>query len=335
MARANGKQAGGMLIRMGGILLDHPEVIEKLQKIIKKKIESARWGGGSVNIQLADLDDAALEELTRTLESVAHLDSKIRGALKDIETWKFTKNDAHKAARLKPRTLSSLADMLTNYILSSPNRHLYKRRDEISLVSLVTGVTYDEGSTDSKPYVCLKMCNYYLGALSAHSVTWHSEDIRGKTIAEILRAEGYVLENPALRADYDFDCDLYVDYSKTVGRQFWATGEANVLTARYDYEEPYSLGEDGEATRVVVDTKKKKKSDEDRAEKIGDLRYALERDLDEDEEMQEIPLFPYIECFDLSKHRRVSVHVRDLEPYQYDKDMAAKLIIPDDERRDH
>lgn len=44
----------------------------------------------------------------------------------------------------------------------------------------------------------------------------------------------------------------------------------------------------------------------------------------------EIPLHPYLVVFDLHKHLRLRVHVKQLTVYKYDTEIANKLVLPDD-----
>jgi len=56
------------------------------------------------------------------------------------------------------------------------------------------------------------------------------------------------------------------------------------------------------------------------------------RDDDSDDSAVVIPLHPYLNMFNLSKHVFVDIHVNNIAPYKYDKTLIGKLILPQEHK---
>jgi hypothetical protein len=65
---------------------------------------------------------------------------------------------------------------------------------------------------------------------------------------------------------------------------------------------------------------------------------ALVRHLEADEDtadrpIVQVPVHPLVPCFDLRRHVRLRVHVNNLTPYEYRREVAAGLVLPDVDRK--
>ncbi len=132
----------------------------------------------------------------------------------------------------------------------------------------------------------------------------------------------------------------------------------------YDYS-TFKLDKDGEPTKVVVDifeeddeedSGSRRKSSKDKDEnyvhlfwnrqryiKYGNMENAevseygeeegdpeeLEEDDTEHLHKIEIPIHPYMICFDMKRHRRIKIHVGNLTEYKYNESIRDFLVLPE------
>lgn len=185
----------------------------------------------------------------------------------------------------------------------------------------------------------------------------------GLTCREMLKGLGYVPETPELIAKLAAETDLFYKTTEGVGVQYSAVGIglADLDDATHDSErrhrwstERIRMNNFGVESRVVVDVLFEK--DRERRQRGGygsdfdlyrwhewNLRFfspsedVLARHLEADEDSAErpivqVPVHPLVPCFDLKRHLRLRVHVNNLKPYVYRKEVADGLVLPEIDR---
>jgi hypothetical protein len=73
--------------------------------------------------------------------------------------------------------------------------------------------------------------------------------------------------------------------------------------------------------------------DDDEGPDADDEGLILDEDTMVDRPKTEIPIHPWIRIFDLQRHTRLQVHVNQLTEYEYDTNIAEKLILPNDQKQ--
>jgi DNA polymerase III delta prime subunit len=173
-------------------------------------------------------------------------------------------------------------------------------------------------------------------------------ECRGKTVIEVLNECGYLLETPELLAQYETDRERFLKFYQSIGKQFLAEGQGiDNLDGNRSYWSTSKLPmvRNGEPSRVVIDVKREDEKEEKEGKRINRdywrsksyLTADADDDPDEiepgDEETENpsdeplVPLFPTVPVFDLKRHARLRVHMRNLTEYVYDKKLGDKLVL--------
>lgn len=195
-------------------------------------------------------------------------------------------------------------------------------------------------------------------------LTLFKGDCHELTCQEILEAEGYVQETPKLMEKLRKETERYYAEYELVGTQYVAKGLGiidldNILEGksekRYSWRpSKIQLDKFGE-TRVVIDVFQEGEGEEKRGKSKrgsgGDsidiyrwhgwnMRFhspsedELVRHLEADDDTTdppdiEIPVHPLVPCFDLRRHARMRIHINNLTPYEYNKSVADRLVLPE------
>ena len=314
-------------------------------------------------IDLASLSTKKLDDLEELLEHR----KKTHGVavlLFDIRTWRKILEGG--ASELRARTVRQFEQVLISYLLKAPGHRLYKRHDEGAMLTFyVNDVEYhppNEGRDYRSPaYVSMELVCEEIGGTRSTSVHFSAEECRLIPVHRVLADKGFVIETDELRANYLKDTATFVRVSGKVGKQYWAKGKASPPAYRDSWERYRTVqleNPDEEAARVVVDVFWEKDEDSGRDKNVRvstyfwlraakESKYDVDTDTDEDEDEDdspinedtvveqpeiEIPIHPWVIIFHLEKHLRLKAHVAQLEEYIYDKNLADKLVLPEDQK---
>lgn len=144
-------------------------------------------------------------------------------------------------------------------------------------------------------------------------------DVTRKRVADALAAKGMFRETPELRAAYVADMERHKALSKNAfGRQFRFTGKV------IDHESDgwRRRGEAAVNRRVVWDLN---------ADDFRGYQHHVDCEILK-EGVGSVPEHPHVRIYDLEAHEFIWVASSDLTPYQYDKSLRDKLILPDTHR---
>lgn len=283
---------------------------------------------------------------------------------KDISIWLDVSANQSKAAQAEGRTVQQAYKLLVEYIRGTPHKHLYTRTQEgergVMLCYWVESVDYHphikrDGET-YPPWVGIKLVYEEFGKICKSSITLSQEDMLGFTSFEILKEAGWSIETPILRGDYESYIEEFMDTKDRIGTQYLATGIADDQgidgnKTRQDSwwmssrSSKLNLDKNGEPAKVLIDIFQEEEKDDNRRDTsystwfwstVKNKARSQDDDMDEDgpefsrEEFKsiEIPIHPYIACFDLARHKRLRIHVGNLTRYVYDKSIRDRLVLP-------
>ncbi len=254
--------------------------------------------------------------------------------------------------------LEMLLPALARYLLQGA-RHGWlftASLDARPLAYLVTRLDYVPASNEEAGKIYVELKATAKAAFAARTLRITASDIDGKTIAEILAAQGFVRETPALIADYEASVARYFDWRARYGAQFSGHGTG------YYAEDPGATHRDTDWSRknlVVLS------SDGGRARLVNDEGVLAPRSLsldaggdllgsylgkaaksnryDAEDEVRrvlaeippglftQLPVHPFIFMFHLDLHHHLWIHVEDVEPYRYQPDLKQKLVLPEEQ----
>jgi hypothetical protein len=349
----------------------HEELVEKLGKNALRPYgindDKIRWGSTKINLRkFSNNQIRALRELL-----VPHkADRKISKMISDINVWISAAENG--VDQVKCKSLQHFETLAYEYIQGVPKHRLYTKSEsrEGWEAYYVGKIAYYTPSKYERAKVIIGLYYMELGVRHGDSVTFRLEDVRGKTVPDILRASDYLPESPELLADYEGWLAIYDRIAKSVGTQFWARGLGTTnLDGNRDDEDRRSywwrsdsqsivMDKDGEPSKVVIDVI----SEGDKQESAHDKDFnadfwrtksyltaaddadpeVIDGDDDdvtpddsEDRDMSiamDIPTRFVVPTFDLRRHLRLRMHVMDLAEYVYDVQMGAKLVLPSEVR---
>lgn len=204
------------------------------------------------------------------------------------------------------------------------------------------------------------------GSPRESTIHFGERDLGAESVRTILNRKGYYIETPELRSFYEEDVKRFNMYATRIGLQMTAVGVAdddldgnNKSDRGYWWRSVKNIRLDraDEATRVVIDVFQEEDED-DRRSRRRDVKLALtfwsstmpQRDAtvydDEDEDDRqasmtdeeieaslqniEVPIHPYCATYDLKRHMRLRVHIRNLTEYEYDTSLGERLVLPAD-----
>ena len=332
------------------------KLLKGLDKFIKDLYgrDTRHWSSDEYSIDIAQL---SLSNLTRLKTTLTAYDGEgktsVPSLMRDIGIYEglAAANTSLEILQQKPKNLRQFIPMMTKLACLLKRQWLWCREDDSGADSgvwmpyLVTSVDYNHGGRDEKPYVEMTVKYVEHNHLKTEKAAWYWHELAGRTMQEILASEGFHPTNPVLETDYEFDMELYVDYVRTVGRQFMAKGWAffdadDELCHRTGRGNSYKLAPGGIETRVVRDVD----NETDQRPKRGSLFVEDIRLGEDDEDGIELddegsrvpvtpPVHPYIICHDMQRHRRVAIHARNLTPYVYNTGLADQLVLPEGHRQ--
>lgn len=103
---------------------------------------------------------------------------------------------------------------------------------------------------------------------------------------------------------------------------FWKDVEATV------YKSPVDAKREAELRAQAEDERKR-----DPNAWAKDLKDLETEDVEPERPSIEVPIHPFLACYDKGRDKRIRIHVNYLTPYVYDRGLAKKLVLPADEKR--
>lgn len=197
---------------------------------------------------------------------------------------------------------------------------------------LVTAISFDEGFSRGRqgtPSISIHTCSYGFSQNGNYetqfrvfkaSHVFEPQQVANRRVADILAAGGIFKETPALREAHAQSLARHEAITqKAFSQQFRVNG-----AARYFENDHYSRRSEVLANRRVIHDME--------AQDYGAAISQVESFLFDDDAVAQglgpVPEHPVIRVFDLRTHEFFWVHADNMTPYQYDKSLREKLILP-------
>ncbi len=309
-------------------------------KLIATKLENFYAGDDRrISLPLDELASGDLLNLAAWLKQECKSETVLLGALRKANTYVALKADP-KGKGIK--TLESLCAALMVYIRPSPHKWLFSEKSDGHIVPYFASKVEFNEADHSRGYerpanTLIVLEGFSRGSKVRHTVVWHRTDLKdGLNVVALLEARGYFLETLEAVARYEEDLAVYKLYQPQMGEQFLAVGQARLSAEGRWGSNDIAMERDGQATKVVMDDMISADGDDERSSDEGDVvsggAWVVKGDDDDDDEKHAValPLHPYVQVFDLDKHRYVEIHVQNLQPYSYNKSLFDKLVLPGD-----
>lgn len=335
-----------LLLKLLGLAKDE-EVKEYLEDMTryesrekKVKISSLKLRAGDLK-NLADLSEAHYTENVPDKNDKSthnkfypfiHLARKVRTAM-ELE---MKDGDIH------VKSLDMIPLAMKNFFKQYPHKIVFKKnRDGWMLPYIIKTVDYNKprqgNATASITAVAL-----YRGSVATSGHTWESAR---KTCEDLLKEAGFVLPTEELFNGYALRIERYKSLQPLIGQQ------VNLKDMAKSESRWVPMTVDGHFTKGVIDDTSDNREDDsvdDDTRQYVHLPFWRDQDVqpmdifadvvqkeidDEDDDPRQYtayPIHPYLKCFDLAKHRWVTIHVANVEDYKWDHDLADKLILDEE-----
>lgn len=272
--------------------------------------------------------------------------------LSDIGIWLEAASVG--AAGVKCKNTKHFAALAHEFIQALPKHWLYcKEKDhELWAAFYVEEITFHEKkvSRDGVIPARTRLDLYFieLDKLEHMPIDLEDWEVKGKTVPEVLAECGYLVETPELLAQYEKDRERFMQFFNKLGMQFLAEGLGlDTLDGHRSYwhTNKHQMIRNGEPSRVVIDVKREDDKEETDKTTINRVYWRSKSyltageddepdevepgDEDPDESFEEpiVPLFPVLPVFDLKRHMRLRVHMRNMTEYVYDQKLGEKLVL--------
>lgn len=288
-------------------------------------------GRGKAKLDIEDWSDESLKKVCVWLGVKADAgDRSAKLSQTIVKQWMEIKSDPDGQVVGK---LENVESAMKKYIGASEHRYVFQQLPDGNFVPwFVKSISHHYATENHPAYVQIDLNAVNSGGSSSRrgrgepsgvegaSFNISTEDIRKRTMSQIIEAYGYFLETPSRMASYHKEVAKYLEHCDDDGFQMAVTGKAKVLGGwgNSDYR---PVGENGRPAKMVIDPPDR--------ERGSDAVHAPYWDKNEDK-VWPVPIHPVYEMFDLGEHADYRVHVNNTEPYIYDDTVDQKLVLPDD-----
>ena len=311
------------------------EVIAMLSSEEKEALGSRyRWqtGSGKAKVDISTWSAKSIQKLYDFLgKKAAAGDRSAKLSQNVVRQWQeiSEKPDGQVVPKLE-NVLSALRQYIGVY---SDNRYLFEQKPDGNFVPwFVSNIQYHEHSTNHPASVQVSLAGINTGEgssrhsgrdnenIESDSFSIYTEDIRKRTMSQVLEAKGYHLETPERMESYYKETERFLALCNKDGHQMSVTGKAKLISGWYN-RNFRPVGQNGRPAKMVMDPPD--------GESDADAIHAPFWDKNE-EKVWTVPLHPVFEMFDLDEHADYRVHVNNTEEYVYDDSVDQKLVLPVD-----
>jgi AAA+ superfamily predicted ATPase len=223
-----------------------------------------------------------------------------------------------------------------------PHKVIFKKStDGWLLPYMVSDVSYSKPK-HGKASCTIQAKAVHRGTSVSVSYTWERA---GRTAEQLLREAGWVVETPELLESYGTSFEKYQSLCDLTGTQ------VNVKDMAQASHGWVPMTVDGVPTKCVIDDDsddiEKDRVSTDYTTKVHipfwkdqDIEllpiFDAEEDISDEEEQESelvetyLPVHTYIKVFDLNKHRHVTTHVKNMVDYEWNHNLADKLVLDEE-----
>lgn len=315
---------------------DSKESYDKCPKIPYLN-NATRWKKDEdvIKLDVRKIPHAVLEQI-QIYAKARHERSEFNHVLQNISMFKKICDNPKEA---KVKTLKALEQAVAEYINATCYRKMVAttNRDQKMIMYVATRVSYTPSNpaTFTQAHVSLHMSYVHRGKVQDKTISWFNDDVVGVggiTVGALLERRGFFIVTEDIYGEYVKSMIKFKEYTGQIGEQFTTDG---MVEASSRYSSSWkSTSEEGSVTKLVCDEEENEVSSAGITSGLFWAKNIYTESEDEvpDDEVPdlEVPVHPYIKFFDLQNHYNVYAHVDVIKPYEYDKSVYDKLILPQD-----
>jgi len=287
-------------------------------------------------------DQFTVDELAY-LEELAKKSTDDAGMVKMASRIRAFRKIAKNPGAILPGKLEALAAAIKALIEPTEHHWVFTESKDGRLIPWFVGdVEYVAPYQGRQAYCSIDLLAFRQGQPSKKVINFYRDVLKGKTVATLLALKGIVLESPELVDEWKEEVAHHQQIAPLTGSQFLATETAFDCEDKYG-DEMLSMEIDTRADRVVMDdedeecrrkaTDREEKGSQLVSNKFWEKGRSREDDKELDDDFVMLPLQPYVKVFNFRLQKFVEIHVSNLKPYVYAKDLARKLVLPSDTKK--
>jgi AAA+ superfamily predicted ATPase len=307
------------------VLGEWKDEIKKFLTVEDKEVFSRNFhyaSSGKMKIDISDWADDSLKGLYDFLGKKAEAgDRSSKMSQTIVQNWMELKTtpDGKPVGKLE-----HVEPVMKLYLEKLHHRWIFMQNGDEHLVPWFVSEVEYENPREDEPRVRIKLNAMNAGnegKTATSHITIRSEDIRKRTMSQILEAMGVFVETPARIESYKKEVENYLAYADVDGFQMSVTGKAKSIGGWYERGGFRSVGQNGRPAKMVIDPPGVAKSQGTVFAKYWN---------DDEEVVWDLPIHPVFEMFDLDEHADYRVHVNNTTPYIYDDTVIEKLVLEKD-----
>lgn len=321
-----------------------------ITRIEKKLVQGLREGDNL--ILMIHKDDVpfvwgSMQDLFRvdlnwfTEAGIAYIDENTEVSAVKKKIAQFRKFKANPDEKVK--TLKNIPTIVKARYENEKYKWLFEQTADGTLLAwYIQGSQYHppQPRYDSPASATLELRALGLLATRQKTLTWHGEDIQGKSFSELLGKAGLLEWDEDLMEQYnEADKEWRQTLGKT-GTQMLAYGNGTMYyETKRSWDDQMRLDDkeisctvDGKPVKFVVDcdTEEIEKSKD---KQISKKFWSTAADEEDIENPIPVPRHPEILGFSLHHHNYVLVYMTNLKPYPWNDKIEESLVLPKDDKR--
>ncbi len=221
------------------------------------------------------------------------------------------------------KSLKGCESAMRHYMKMAKDYIIFEKVRDTMYPYLINNIEYKASQPYSPAHVKISFEYLEFNETKHEDIKIYSNElIGGKSVKNILDANGFYISNESLFKQYRIELDLFNKYRKLVGEQFLGTGYGNVISS-WGSGELISLEKEGNKSRLIID-EFEDPNNRTNMSHLGSVEFLGEGDAQE----FKIPYHPNLYMFSLVEHDYLKVHVNNIKEYVYNPSVIEKLILP-------
>lgn len=340
---------------------------KSLLSLIEGKNEGRRWWASSVDVHGVSTEDLQLI-FDNLKENTGYLcDASSRRTLKKIKAIIKLRNDGGR----RITNLEVMTEAIIHYFRPLPHHWIFTEENEQQIPWHLQSVEFLPAEKTRGTYIPARIHIDLIAKRRGKEVEKTFQVMRGQlgtgvSPSALCESLGILPETEELYGKWEAENETYEDFVSMMGEQFWALGRGlfvdendedndndNTWGRRWGRGE-LNFEKNGGASKVVMDDVHgfgKKGKDELvyansslwRRGKFDDDNDDDDLDVDADQVVPSVEdensgivfalVQPFACVFSFTTHEFAEAHVANLTPYDYDKSLIDKLVLPPDHRK--
>lgn len=321
-------------------MINHLEEYKEDSKKIKSLIDNMSWhiryhnnrfsnNDYGFTIYLDDFDVPDLERINLVLKAI-----KARAFVKKVS--------ALIAAISSPEetiipSLEMMPRLIKEYMIkNTEHKWVFRSEDNSIIPYFVYNIFYEPAHKDKdyyyEPRCTMELHTNHMAGYKKLLITFYNGDIANKPISIAMKDMGLLFETKELYKEYEKSDKIFQDKIKEIGKQYKATKFVTTEKS-YGYSRTVTCSKnDVVKFHKVVNYSRSDNRSIKRSEDCsfwGRRTKTFSSECSNYNNCYDLPVLPYIRCYNIDIYSECYCHIDDIEDYVYDHSLRNKLVLPE------